>query len=49
MTMEIGNLTPLKVILGFAFGFILGVVLCCPQNVNERCIRHNNHSYCEVI
>lgn len=48
MTIEIVNLTPLKVILGFAFGFILGIVLCSPQNINERCIRHNNIIYCEV-
>ena len=48
MIIEIGDLTPVKIILGFAFGFILGIIFCTPRNVNNECIRHDSVVYCEV-
>lgn len=48
MIIEIGDLTKVKIILGFAFGLILGIILCTPRNVNDKCISHNEIVYCEV-
>lgn len=48
MIIEIGDLTPLKIILGFAFGLILGIILCSPRNVVDGCIKHDGIIYCEV-
>ena len=48
MIIEIGDLTKVKIILGFTFGLILGIILCTPRNVNDKCIRHNEIVYCEV-
>lgn len=48
MIIEIGDLTKVKIILVFAFGLILGIILCTPRNVNDKCISHNEIVYCEV-
>ena len=42
------DLTSVRIILGFAFGLILGIILCTPRNVNDKFISHNEIVYCEV-
>lgn len=48
MIIEIGDLTKVKIALGFAFGLILGIILCCPISVTNECIKHDGIIYCEV-
>jgi len=48
MIIEVGDLTSVKIGLGFAFGLILGIILCSPINVNDECIRHDGIVYCRV-
>ena len=44
----LGELVPFKVLIGFSLGLILGIILCCPRNVTNECIRHDGIIYCEV-
>lgn len=48
MIIEIGDLTPVKILIGFAFGFILGIILCSPMKAGDGCIKHDGIIYCEV-
>ena len=48
MIIEISDLTPIKILLGFFFGFMLAVLLCTPGTINDTCIKYDGITYCEV-